>query len=365
MKNNLGKILLYLLIVANLESQEYVWSGYVDKKQVYVNEAVHLHYSCKFQNKDELHVIEFNPVGSYKDYDIHLLSESETIVNGKRVNDFEFVAYLKRSGNVDFEFDVLMKKTNQDSIENTVLGRDNADYEQFSKKWIKQKKLSVEVLPNDKKLTGDFNFKVKKDKPVADAYEPYHFEIIIEGVGNFDKLREFDLNISNAKVFSSKPKKDYDMTKDGFSGVWSQKFAVVSGENFTFPSISYDYFDLKDKKIKKYETQSFEVEVKPLYKKEDLLDKEEPKKSYFKFEYIYYALFFIFGFLAGKIKINKKVSNGSDDPFKSKVKNCKNINELLTLLVINDAEKYMLVIKKIESQQIKLSEAKKAVLLDT
>ncbi len=364
MKKNLGKILLYLLVAVSLESSEYVWSGYVDKKQVFVNEAVHLHYSCKFDSKDELHVIEFNPVGSYKDYDIHLLSENERIVDGKRVNDFEFVAFLKTSGYVDFEFDVLMKKTNQDSIENTVLGRDNADYEEFSKKWIKQKKLSIKVLPNTKKLVGEFNFEVKKDKPSVDAYEPYHFEITIDGVGNFESLEPVDLNISNAKVFSSEAKKDYEITKDGFEGSWSQKFAVVSGEEFVFPSISHSYLDLKTKEVKEFKSESFVVKVKELYKKDDLLDEKEHKKSYFKLEYLYYVLVFILGFLVGKIKLSKKVSNSSNDLFRGKVQNCKSTNELLTLLVINDANKYAYIIEKIESKRIGLSEAKKAVLLE-
>lgn len=365
MKKNLGNIVLLLLIFINLDaSQEYIWSASINKKEVYLNEAVHLHYSCQFNSKDELHVIEFDPVGKYKDYDIYLLSERESIINGKRVNDFEFIAFLKTSGHVDFEFDVLMKKTNQDSIENTVLGRDNAGYEQFSKRLIKQKKLSVEVLPNDIALVGGFNFKIKKDKPSIDAYKPYHFEITIEGIGNLDQLKPLDLNISGAKVFSTEPKKNYEINDGGFKGSWSQKFAVVSSESFKFPQIKYEYFDANLKQVKVYKSKPFEVEVRKLYKKEDLLDKKEEKSSFFKIEYLYYLLVFIFGFLVGKIKFKKTVPEKSDEIFKSKIDKCKNLDELLTILVINNSKKYAYIIEKIESKQIGLKEAKKIVFLE-
>ena len=304
MKRNLGRIVLILtLIYANLfASDEYKWSAHIDKKEAYVGEAVHLHYSCEFNSRDELHVIEFNPAGSYENYDLYLLSEVETIKDGKRVNEFEYVAFLKKSGYVEFEFDVLMKKTNQDSIENTVLGRDNAGYEEFTKRLIKQKKLGIDVLPNDTRLVGDLSFKVKKDKPVVDAYEPYHFEITIEGIGNLDRLDSLDLNISDAKVFASKPKKDYKLTKEGYKGSWSQKFAIVASKSFKFPSISYKYFNPFTKDSKLYKLESFDVEVKKLYTKDELLDKKEKQEFVFKVEYIYYLLVFILGFFVGMIK---------------------------------------------------------------
>lgn len=364
MKKNLGKIVLFLILIfISLDAnEEYRWSAYIDKKEAYVNEAVHLHYSCEFNTRDELHVIEFNPVGKYKNYDIHLLSEVERIENGKRINDFEFVAFLKTSGVIEFEFDVLMKKTNQDSIENTVLGRDNAGYEQFSKRLIKQKKLSLRVLPNNMVLVGDLNFKIKKDKPSVSAYEPYHFEIIIEGSGNLDKLEMLDLNISDAKVFASKPKKDYTLTKNGYKGSWSQKFAIVASKNFQFPSIVYRYFNPFTKEQKEHELKAFNVEVKKLYKKDDLLDQKEDSELVFKQEYIYYILVFLTGFLLGKIKIKKQITKYADMEFKNKVESCKNIDELLIMLVINDASKYCDIIDKIEKKQLGLEEAKKILL---
>ncbi|WP_373072694.1 hypothetical protein [Sulfurimonas sp.] len=364
MKRNLGRVILFLsLIIINLYSnEEYRWSASIDKTQAYVNEAVHLHYSCKFNSRDELHVIEFNPVGEYKDYDIHLLSEIERIEDSKRINDYEFVAFLKTSGFVEFEFDVLMKKTNQDSIENTVLGRDNAVYEQFSKKLIKQKKLSLNVMANNIPLVGDLNFTIKKDKPSVSAYEPYHFEIIIDGVGNLDKLQMIDLNISGVKVFTSTPKTDYKLTKDGYKGFWSQKFALVTDKSFQFPSIKYTYFNPFEKRSKEYEVKAFDIEVKELYKKDELLDKIERDEIVFKQEYIYYLLVFILGFLLGKVKIKKSKTKSVDTEFKNKVDSCKNLDELLILLVINNSSRFSDIIRKIEKKQIELEVAKKMLI---
>jgi hypothetical protein len=359
MKKHLGRIALLLLVLFTfIDAQEYQWSASINKESVYVNEAVHLHYRCEFDSRDELHVIEFDPTGKYEAYDIYLLSESENIEDGKRVNEFEFVAFVKKSGKIDFDFDVLMKKTNQDSIENTVLGRDNAGYEEFSKKLIKQKRLSLNVLPNNVKLVGEFDFSIKKDDARIDAYEPYHLEIVIEGVGNLDKLDALDLNISDAKVFSSKPEKKYSLTKGGYKGSWSQKFAIVAQNNIVIPEISYSYFSPKSKVVKSFKENSFELKVNKLYKKEELLDKEEPKEALFKKEYLYYLLFFLLGFLSAKIKIKTFKKNKQKDSFASKIDACKDIDELMVLLVINDSAKYANIIEKIEDKQIGLSQAK-------
>lgn len=362
MKNNLGKILIFFIFTSiNIHANEYMWSASINKEQVLVNEAVHLHYSCKFNSRDELHVIEFNPVGKYKDYDVYLLSERESIIDGKRVNDFEFVAFLKSSGHVEFNFDVMMKKTNQDSINNTVLGRDNADYEQFSKKLIKQKKLSVDVLANDIDLVGSFELSVKKDKPSIQAYEPYHVEIVVEGIGNLDKLKAIDINITDTKVFASKVKRDYVLSEDGYKGTWSQKFAIVSAKNFDFPNIYYKYLDSKSNTEKKLEHKSFSVDVKELYKKEDLLDKEEKSIDVFKLEYLYYFLIFLSGYLAGKIKIKNNRQKNIDEVFLKKVESCKSLDELLILLIINNDAKYVTIIDKIEAGELSLPQAKNYV----
>jgi hypothetical protein len=362
-KKNLGKIVLsLLLIVVSLDAKEYTWSASINKKNAYVGEAVHLHYRCEFNSIDELHVIEFNPVGKYKDFDIHLLSEREKIVNNKRVNDFEFVAFLKNSGLVEFNFDVLMKKTNQDSINNTVLGRDNAEFAQFSKRMIKQKKLSIEVLPNNTKLVGDFKFKVKRDKPIVNAYEPYHLELIIEGVGNLNELEPQDIEISDAKIFTTKPKTNYTLTKSGYKGVWSQKFAVVSGEDFEFEKIDYKYLNTSSSELKTYTVKPFKITVNELYKKEDLLDEKPKQKELFKVQYLYYLLIFLAGFLVGKLKFSKIKTKKKDDEFSTKIRNTNNTEELLMLLVIRNSSKYCDIIKKLESKELSLKEAKNKLI---
>ncbi|MCW9025820.1 MAG: hypothetical protein OQJ77_00765, partial [Thiovulaceae bacterium] len=215
---------------------------------------------------------------------------------------------------------------------------------------------------NDIKLFGDFNFKVKKDKPNINAYEPYHFELIIEGVGNLDKLEKIDLKIPAAKVFASKAQKDYILTEDGYKGIWSQKFAIVSDKNFDFPNINYVFHEKKSNSIKSYEVKPFKVSVKELYRKEDLLDDVKEEKQIFKKEYLYYVLIFISGFLAGKIKISKNTKDNGNDNLTLKVESCKTLDELLVLLVVTDSVKYSDIINKIEYKKMALSEAKKQII---
>jgi len=133
MRKNLGNISIIFILFFNLSlfASSYEWSATANKKSAFVNEAILLKYMCKFSDRSELYTIDFNPVVENENYTIKPLSEQEQIVDGKRVNTFEYIAYVKRSGKMTFDFDMVMKKTNEDSIENTVLGRDNEQYEEL------------------------------------------------------------------------------------------------------------------------------------------------------------------------------------------------------------------------------------------
>jgi len=134
MRSNLCRAILTFLLFLHLESfaSPYEWSGYADKSLAMTNEAIYLKYVCEYNDTAELYLIEFNPVTDNEKYKIVSLSQKERIVDGKKINTFEYLAFIKEAGNIEFLFDTTMKKTNKDSIENTVLGRDNADYEEFS-----------------------------------------------------------------------------------------------------------------------------------------------------------------------------------------------------------------------------------------
>lgn len=366
MKKSLGRIFLTFFIVFNAElfASTYTWSAAADKTTAYLYEAIHLKYVCSFSDASELYSIEFNPAGEYEKFTLKNLSQSEHIVEGKRVNSYEFVAFAKEAGDIEFVFEAVMKKTTKESIENTVLGRDNVQKEDFAKEAFRQKPIRVTVKETNSSLVGSFTIQEKKREPEVKAYEPYHMEIIIKGVGNFDVIKPLEFNIEGVKVFTGEVVKDYVLKEDGLHGEWSQKFAFVGERDFTIPEIEIAYFDLKETKLGNLVIDATDVGVEAGFNKEELLDKE-PKESFeFDFSYIYYLLAFIAGLLLCKVEFKKRaLKQNSDEEFRQKVEDAKSTDELMILLVLKDAKKYEKIISEIETKKTaSLKSAKRLIL---
>ena len=193
MKSNLTKslLILFILFIFNIQllASTYQWYASSNKITAVINEAVYLKYTCKFSDSGELYTIDFNPTGDYKNYKIVLLTENELLEDGKRVNNYEFIAYPKVAGKLNFAFDITMKKTTQESIKFITRGRDNdRDNEDFTLSSLHQIPLTLDVKHSDSTLVGDFNLEVKKSETKIQAFEPYHLEITVTGFGNLDSI---------------------------------------------------------------------------------------------------------------------------------------------------------------------------------
>jgi len=364
MKKNLGNsifiIVVFFLTTLSASTKEYVWSGSINKSSASINEAIYLKYECTFVDRSELYVIEFAPK-SNDNYEIISLSQTEKIRNFKRINTYEYVVFAKKAGRLEFDFNVKMKKTNKDSIENTVLGRDNAQFEEFSVEVVQPKKLFVTILKSEQQLVGNFELEIKKDTPEIKAFEPYHLHIIIRGKGVFDALKPFSFEGVEAKVFSGDVEKNYKLTKECYEGQWSQKFAFVSDKNFTLPPLKNAYFDYLSGKTKQIKIDSIKVKVTKKYEPTELLDEIDEEKFSLKKEWFYYLLCFMTGFLVAKINLKPKASTILNT-FVDKVNATKSLEELHMLLILQSSTKYKKTIEDIESSKIKsLTQAKKQI----
>lgn len=361
MKNNLGKIFLLVLLSLPALAATYEWSSQVDKKSAITNEPIHLKYTCTFSDSAQIYSIEFNPVVDNEEYRVVLLKEEERVLDSRRINTFEYVLYVKKAQDLKLSFDTTMKKTNKDSIRNSIIGRDNIEEEDFSIRVIRQKNIDIEIKESKRELVGKLKAELIQDSNSISAYEPYHLELKIEGVANFDAIKPLHFDISGVKVIKEKPIKNLELTKDGYVGSWSQKFAFVSDANFTIAKIEIEYFDLEEKKLKSLSFDATEVEVKELYKREELLDSEE-KSFEIKYDYFYYVLTFLAGILFAKIKFKKRVNISSSEVlFNKKIDDTKSLEELVFLLVLSDAKKYSKVIEMIEQKEIKSLNSAKEV----
>lgn len=363
MKINLIRF-IFLVLFFSLEvfASTYKWSVEADKESIFVNEAVHLKYSCEFSDRGELYVIDFDPVSTNENYTLVLLRENTQIKDAKRINTYEYIAYIHKAGEIELSFDAIMKKTNKDSIENTVMGRDNGEYEEYTKTTVKHEKIVLNVKENSAKLVGTLELKLEEKNTQLKSYEPYNLEIILSGLANFDALNPLEFHINGVKVFTQEPIQDIQLTKHGYKGQWRQKFAFVSDKDFSIPGFEIKYFDLKSQEMKSLVSKEIQVQVSPAYKRETLLDKEEQSYS-FSYDFIYYILTFIAGFLVAKIKFKKKKQATSKELlFKQKIEKASSLDALVFALVLENQNKYQELIRQIENKEIvSLKEAKKLI----
>ncbi len=363
MRKNLGRFLIIFLLSwhVGLVASTYEWSAYSSKKEAFVNEAIYLRYVCKFSDRGELYNIDFNPVTDNEQYSVELLSQTANILDGKRVDSYEYIAFVKKPMLMKFDFNVSMKKTTQDSIENTVLGRDNVENEEFLTKTIKQKSLSVKIKETKTTLSGNFKIDIKSDKPSVKAYEPYHMAVTIKGNGNFKALKPIEFKIDGVKVFAGKAKEMIKLTKDGYVGSWRQKFAFVGDRDFKIPAVKIEHFDIKSQTLKSLSIESMNVKVAKGFKKEELLDDISSERE-FDFGFIYYILAFVAGFLVAKVDYKTKKTDAKDEIFIQKIKDSKSLNELGMILALSDDKRFKELILEMENKRtISLDEAKKRV----
>ncbi len=362
MRRDLIKIvLLFLFLQLQLFASTYEWSVYSDKTTAYTNEAIYLKYSCSFSDRGELYVIDFNPTLKNENATVTLLSETTKFINSKRVNVYEFVAFVHKEGVHKFEFEMVMKKTNQDSIENTVMGRDNGEYEEFTKRYLRQEAVVVDVKKSASSTVGELRVKIDAATKELKAYEPYHLEITLDGIANFGDIAPLAFDVEGVKIFSSAPTQNIKLTKEGYVGSWSQKFAFVGAKDFVVPSFTFSYFDLKTESVKARVFEAQKVSVEEAYSKEELLDEDESFS--FDYSYLYCVLSFIAGFLVSKVRFKKEAKVSSKEKeFLNKIQKAKTMDEILFALILKDAKGYGDVIAKIESKEITtLGEVKKLI----
>lgn len=363
MKQSLGKyVTLFLLLAASLWSKEnYQWHSSVSQTDAYVNEAIFLESTCQFSDDGALYVIEFTPRDN-DNYEIKLLKEDEKIVNGRRLNLYEFVIFPKHEGEFELNLEALMRKTTKESIENTVIGRDNVEDTDFTDKSARVLHETIHVKKALNPIIGEFDLKVVLDKTEVTAYEPTHLKITISGKGDLEKIPPFTLDIENTKIFSEAPQRELRLSQHGYEGVMQQEFAIVGTHDFVIPEIRFEYFDLEDEKEKLLLQKPLPVSVAKGVDKAILLDETTPDVWSFPWEYSYYLLTFLIGVLFGKYVHFKPKKSRISNVLKSKISESRSKNALAILLVISEEERFEEVIAKLEDDDYTLAQAKKELL---
>ena len=353
MRQNRGRLLSLLLLFIStfvFADVPYIWSLKTTKTSVYINEAVEIEYTCTFNDQAYLHVIEFTPEHETTGYRLLPLGVVEKITDGKRSDTYRYVLFPKESGQKEFAFTALMRKTTKASIENSVIGRDNVEDYSFQDTKVPLPAVQLEVIGHQEKMTGRFVLNVTLDKKEVKAYKPVHLDIKVSGEGDFDQMQDFQLMIDGVKVFSEPGEKHYALTKTGFKGTWEQKFSLVGAADFKIKPIELSYFDIGKKERVLLRSKAFNILVQEAYTKEELLDDvENESASWWSWWYLNYLFTFMTGIAVcryfSKINWKRKEPQG----FSAEINACQSVNKLLTKLVIKDELRYRSIIQKYEA----------------
>ncbi len=387
MRRLLGRVVALLLVTVTLQAS-YSWSVHSNKSEAVVHEAVEIVLQCRFSDAAYGYFIELQEP-SHPDYEIVLLFETEAQEEGREYYEYRYVLFPNRAGELVLPFQALMKQTTKESIENSVIGRDNVEDLSFETTSVTLPPLHLHVKPSSAPLTGEMNLSVQTDTTTVSAYKPLHLSITLEGVGNLQQAAPFELNISNVTLFAEKPEYALELTAQGYRGRVTQHFALVSHESYTIPSIQREYWSLSKHHTEHLQSVPIPVTVTPAYRRDTLLDatSQEPAPQQEERSWLWSALaLFMLGFAAGRYlrhpwieralsqlrrldawlwpQHRSKASQKSHD-MRRAIRHCSTPQALLVYLIISDSARYSDIIAALESETITFSAAKKEALKRT
>lgn len=218
--------------------------------------------------------------------------------------------------------------------------------------------ITVQALPENLELYGDFTISANVDKHVVAANKPVNLAIHVEGVGNIDDVQKFSLNIDNAVVYADKPVIHSSLKNGKYQGEFIEKVAIIGDRNYTIPAITLRFFSAKTNTIKTVTTKPITIEVKGSPKaastptKVETLEKTEKSKEQPKVEtqnlqksivtvedkktkYIYLAIGFLLGALVTYLllRLQKREVKSKENGIIKQIKNAKDDKKLFDILL--------------------------------
>ena len=212
-------------------------------------------------------------------------------------------------------------------------------------------KLKVTKLPQSLELYGDFKISTKVDKTVVNSGKPVNLTITIDGEGNIDDIKKFDISLQDVVVYADKPQLNTHLVKENYSGSFIQKIVFIANKDFTIPSVSLTYFDKVTKKVKTIQTKPIDIKVvggsKTVEKPQIQTLVTNPQQTQEKTnttlssskddssKYMYFVLGLILGSVLTYIftKKPKLKKGGKSDDMVTMIKNTKDDKKLFDLLL--------------------------------
>jgi hypothetical protein len=352
-----------MLKVEKTKSDLYDLTISVDKKDVYVGEAIE--FTLKFKYKKDLEVAGLNyNKPKFENFWVKELKPQKSQNNYTKYveQEIKYLLFPQKAGAIELEpvkIDVSTVKNNYGR--GFYLSSPTVDTAVYSNKI----KLNIKELPSNVNLIGDFTIKSTIDKTTINQGEAVSFKLNITGRGNIDDLDEVKLDIPNTTIYDNPSKKEYDIKKNIYGGKYNKTYSIVGKDDFIIPSISLKYFDKKSGTVKIVKTKAHEIKVNKQVIKKSKLEVAAPlvKKITNKEEVVLVEIsksdklfYFLLGLLSSFIIIGcyffykKRNRTQKEIPLLINVKKAKTSNELFKILLvyINIDEELDKIIYKLE-----------------
>lgn len=303
------------------------------KKKAYVGEPILL--TLQFKYKNGANIIDANlPDFTMDGFWVKKLNSPKPYQkNNYVIYDTNYLIFAQKSGEVTIPNQKI-----------DIATRTRTFLTSWTKIFSNNLKLNIIPLPGNTNILGDYKIVAKVDKTTTTVNKPINLTIELEGLGNIDDIDPFTLDMPNEVVYSSKPEVSSYIKNNKYGGRFIQKVSIVGENDFTIPSISFSYFDLKTKQTKTIKTKPFKIKVKGQTKKatpqiETNDSKIETQKVIVKtvdsdIKYLYALFGLILGALITYLLLTKRVKKEKiEKPISKKIKQAKGDKELYDILL--------------------------------
>ena len=337
-----------MLKIEKTKSDLYNLSINVDKKNVYVGEAIE--FTLKFKYKKDLEIVSLDYVKpKFENFWVKELKPKDSQSNYTEYveQEIKYLLFPQNAGKIVIEPLKIGITTLQSQYgSGFFLTAPTSTIPVYSNKL----ELNVKSLPQNINLIGDFTIKSTIDKTTIDAGDAISYKLFIEGRGNIDDLDEVSLNIPETTIYDNPSKKEYNIKGNIYGGKYSKIYSIVGKKDFIIPSIEVQYFDKKTKTIKTIRTKRYEIKVNKSLAKEKKLEvanipKEHLPQQIQKVKIIKTTdkdklLYFMIGLFCGICVVGsyffwkKRDKNKRETPLFQNVKKAKTPDELFKVLVV-------------------------------
>lgn len=249
---------------ASRNGEDFVISIKTDKKEAFVGEEVKLTltFKRKLDTKvDKLNIKEPKMENFWikKSGEIGRRSEGDYLIE-----EIDYFLFPQKEGN----YTIPSIEADIGRIVRERLGGGFFDDPFFNSLRVKWKKIysnevqiNVKPLPNGLELYGDYKIEAIVDKREVKANKPINLTLKIEGVGNIDDIKKFNLDIDNTIIYADEPKIKSYLKNGVYGGEFKEKIAIISDSDYTIPPFKLTYFDKKTKQIKTIQTEPIDIKV--------------------------------------------------------------------------------------------------------